>query len=81
MDGVSVVAFVNTVGGQDELVFDGNSRIFGPRRRLLALRQAFEEDLVARRHRSSTQVSAPASKTREAARCRSARMPPSRFRS
>jgi NAD+ synthase (glutamine-hydrolysing) len=46
MDGVSVVAFVNTVGGQDELVFDGNSRVFGPRGECLARAKAFEEDLV-----------------------------------
>ncbi len=46
LDGVSVVAFVNTVGGQDELVFDGNSRVFGPRGELLAQARAFEEDLV-----------------------------------
>ena len=45
-DGVSVVAFVNTVGGQDELVFDGNSRVFGPRGESLAEARAFEEDLV-----------------------------------
>jgi len=46
LDGVSVVAFVNTVGGQDELVFDGNSRVYGPRGELLAQAKAFEEDLV-----------------------------------
>jgi NAD+ synthase (glutamine-hydrolysing) len=46
MDGVSLVAFVNTVGGQDELVFDGNSRVFGPRGECLARAKAFEEDLV-----------------------------------
>jgi NAD+ synthase (glutamine-hydrolysing) len=45
-DGVSIVAFVNTVGGQDELVFDGNSRVFGPRGEALAHARAFEEDLV-----------------------------------
>jgi NAD+ synthase (glutamine-hydrolysing) len=45
-DGVSIVAFVNTVGGQDELVFDGNSRVFGPKGELLAQARAFEEDLV-----------------------------------
>jgi len=45
-DGVSVVALVNTVGGQDELVFDGNSRVFGPRGECLARAHAFEEDLV-----------------------------------
>ena len=46
LDGVSVVAFVNTVGGQDELVFDGNSRVYGPQGELLAQARAFEEDLV-----------------------------------
>jgi NAD+ synthase (glutamine-hydrolysing) len=46
MDGVSVVAFVNTVGGQDELVFDGNSRVFGPRGDCLARAKAFDEDLL-----------------------------------
>jgi len=46
LDGVSVVAFVNTVGGQDELVFDGNSRIYGPHGEVLAQARAFEEDLV-----------------------------------
>jgi NAD+ synthase (glutamine-hydrolysing) len=45
-DAVSIVAFVNTVGGQDELVFDGNSRVFGPRGNTLAMAKAFEEDLV-----------------------------------
>lgn len=46
MDGVTCVAFVNTVGGQDELVFDGNSRVFGPRGETLARAKAFEEDLL-----------------------------------
>jgi len=45
-DGVSVVAFVNTVGGQDELIFDGNSRIYGTQGELIARAKAFEEDLV-----------------------------------
>jgi NAD+ synthase (glutamine-hydrolysing) len=34
------------VGGQDELVFDGNSRVYGPRGECLARARAFEEDLV-----------------------------------
>ena len=46
MDAVSMVAFVNMVGGQDELVFDGNSRVFGPRGEYVARAKAFEEDLV-----------------------------------
>jgi NAD+ synthase (glutamine-hydrolysing) len=33
-------------GGQDELVFDGNSRVFGPRGEYVARAKAFEEDLV-----------------------------------
>ena len=45
-DGVAFVAFVNNAGGQDELVFDGNSRLFGPRGEDLARGEAFEEDLV-----------------------------------
>lgn len=40
------VAFVNQVGGQDELVFDGNSLVFGPRGELLVEGRMFEEDLV-----------------------------------
>jgi len=31
---------------QDELVFDGNSRIYGPNGKILAQARAFEEDLV-----------------------------------
>ncbi len=46
LDGVAVVAFVNTVGGQDELVFDGNSRIYGPQGDVIAQARAFEEDLL-----------------------------------
>jgi NAD+ synthase (glutamine-hydrolysing) len=40
------VAWVNTCGGQDELVFDGNSVVFGPRGELLAHASSFEEDLL-----------------------------------
>src|SRR5581483_4588204 len=40
------VAYVNTVGGQDELVFDGNSCVFGPRGELLAHAASFEEELL-----------------------------------
>ncbi len=45
-DHVGYLAFVNLVGGQDELVFDGQSMVFDPRGRRLALGRAFEEDLV-----------------------------------
>jgi NAD+ synthase (glutamine-hydrolysing) len=40
------VAWVNTVGGQDELVFDGNSAFFGPRGELLAHASSFAEELL-----------------------------------
>ena len=45
-DHVGYLAFVNLVGGQDELVFDGQSMVFDPAGRRLALGRAFEEDLV-----------------------------------
>jgi NAD+ synthase (glutamine-hydrolysing) len=45
-DHVGYLAFVNLVGGQDELVFDGQSMVFDPSGDRLALGRAFEEDLV-----------------------------------
>ncbi|HEX6939580.1 MAG TPA: NAD+ synthase [Longimicrobiales bacterium] len=40
------VAYVNQVGGQDELVFDGNSVVFGADGELLAEAAAFREELL-----------------------------------
>jgi NAD+ synthase (glutamine-hydrolysing) len=40
------VAWVNTVGGQDELVFDGNSVVFDPNGRVLAHAASFLEELL-----------------------------------
>ena len=40
------VAYVNAVGGQDELVFDGDSMIFEQRGELVARGKQFQEDLV-----------------------------------
>ncbi|MBI4297750.1 MAG: NAD+ synthase [Chloroflexi bacterium] len=40
------LAYVNLVGGQDELVFDGASLIFDPEGTLVARGLAFQEDLV-----------------------------------
>ena len=40
------IAWVNTVGGQDELVFDGNSVIFGPQGEVLAHASSFQEELL-----------------------------------
>ncbi len=45
-DNVAIVAYCNLVGGQDELVFDGASLVFGPRGELLARGPAFEEVLI-----------------------------------
>lgn len=46
MDELVIVAYVNMVGGQDELVFDGGSAIFDQRGELIARGSQFEEDLV-----------------------------------
>ncbi len=40
------IAYVNQVGGQDELVFDGNSLVFGPDGEVLARGASMAEDLV-----------------------------------
>lgn len=40
------VAFVNQVGGNDELLFDGRSTLFGSNGTVLARAKAFAEDLV-----------------------------------
>ena len=40
------IAFCNLVGGQDELVFDGQSLIYDQNGKLIARAKAFEEDLL-----------------------------------
>ena len=45
-DDLVCLAFVNTVGGQDELVFDGHSFVFNEKGECIARGRAFEEDLV-----------------------------------
>jgi NAD+ synthase (glutamine-hydrolysing) len=45
-DDLVCLAFVNAVGGQDELVFDGQSFIFNEKGEVIARGAAFEEDLV-----------------------------------
>ena len=42
----AIVAYVNLVGGQDELVFDGASVIFDEQGELLGAARMFEEDLL-----------------------------------
>ncbi|WP_376797285.1 NAD+ synthase [Thermogemmatispora sp.] len=41
-----IVAYLNLVGGQDELVFDGGSMVFNEQGRLIARARQFEEDLL-----------------------------------
>ncbi len=45
-DNVAFVAYCNLVGGQDELVFDGRSLVYGPDGVLLARGPAFDESLI-----------------------------------
>ena len=45
-DGLCAVAYCNLVGGQDELVFDGRSAVFGPDGVVLARAASFEEELL-----------------------------------
>ncbi len=45
-DSVAIVVHSNLVGGQDELVFDGNSLIINEKGQLIARGKQFEEDFV-----------------------------------
>jgi NAD+ synthase (glutamine-hydrolysing) len=45
-DSGAIVAYLNLVGGQDELVFDGSSVVYDGRGELIARAKAFEEDLL-----------------------------------
>jgi NAD+ synthase (glutamine-hydrolysing) len=45
-DGGVMLCYLNLVGGQDELVFDGNSMVFDPEGKVLARARSFEEDLL-----------------------------------
>src|SRR5690606_14215628 len=45
-DHAVAIAYVNLVGGQDELVFDGNSVVFGADGELLAEAPVFDEHLL-----------------------------------
>jgi NAD+ synthase (glutamine-hydrolysing) len=46
-DSAAIVVHCNLVGGQDELVFDGNSLIVNERGEIIARGKQFEEDFVA----------------------------------
>ena len=45
-DNAAIIAFVNMVGGQDELVFDGNSVIIDPRGALITQAHSLAEDFL-----------------------------------
>jgi len=45
-DNLAIVAYVNLVGGQDELVFDGASLVVNENGKILARAKQFEEDLL-----------------------------------
>lgn len=45
-DNIVIVAYINLVGGQDELVFDGNSMILDEQGRMIVRGKQFEEDLI-----------------------------------
>lgn len=46
LDNKTYVCYVNLVGGQDELVFDGGSYAINPQGKVIASGKQFEEDLV-----------------------------------
>jgi NAD+ synthase (glutamine-hydrolysing) len=45
-DNAVIIAYLNMIGGQDELVFDGSSMVFNEQGALVARARSFEEDLL-----------------------------------
>jgi NAD+ synthase (glutamine-hydrolysing) len=45
-DNAAIIAYVNMVGGQDELVFDGNSMVIDPKGTLIAQAHSLAEDFL-----------------------------------
>ncbi|MCI4626092.1 MAG: NAD+ synthase [Candidatus Magnetoovum sp. WYHC-5] len=45
-DNSVIIAYVNSVGGQDELVFDGHSLVVDPKGRVIARGKQFTEELI-----------------------------------
>jgi NAD+ synthase (glutamine-hydrolysing) len=43
-----VISYTNTVGGQDELIFDGQSMVLGRKGNVLALGKQFQEELLTK---------------------------------
>ncbi len=71
-DNQSAVVYCNLVGGQDELVFDGNGLVLDHDGRLIAMGKQFEEDLVV----ADIDVNAIAEARRSNARRHKAALPP-----
>ena len=46
LNNVAIVAYTNLIGGQDELVFDGNSVVLDEKGEVLARGKQFEEDFI-----------------------------------
>ena len=69
-DNACFVAFCNTVGGQDELIFDGHSLVIDDEGDVLARAPGFEEALLRRRRRPDGRRRAPADATCAGARSR-----------
>ncbi|MEE9285227.1 MAG: NAD+ synthase [Dehalococcoidia bacterium] len=46
IDNALYVCYVNSVGGQDELVFDGGSMVFNPEGEMIAQGRQFQEEMV-----------------------------------
>src|SRR5215472_3367659 len=45
-DNAVVIAYLNMIGGQDELIFDGDSMVFNEQGALVARARSFEEDML-----------------------------------
>ena len=65
----ATVAYVNMVGGQDELVFDGDSMVVAAGRQLLARAPQFAEQLLVARPGAAGRRRRPVPRAAPAARC------------
>jgi NAD+ synthase (glutamine-hydrolysing) len=59
----SAVAYVNLVGGQDDLVFDGNSFLIDSRGKVISRAKQFEEDLLVVEIQSKSEIRQMSSST------------------
>ena len=57
--------YCNMVGSQDELIFDGQSLVYGPDGNLIAKGKAFEEDLLIVDLKETNQINLPRTKREE----------------